>query len=153
MRRALTVAALALLATVAEARPLPLPYAPGVGAEAAIAAARARALHTDKRLLIDLGANWCLACRRLAGIMQLPSVHAIVARHYEVVAVDVGRLDRNLDIPMRLGFKGRALFLPALIVVDPRARRVVNHGEEMTLTDGRTLTPQAVVSRLTRWAK
>ena len=45
--------------------PLPLPYDEKANADAQVATARARAVKTGKRLLIDLGGNWCLDCRLL----------------------------------------------------------------------------------------
>ncbi len=88
------------------AKPLPLPYHAG-DAKAAIAAARVRAAKAHKRVLIDLGGNWCLDCRLLAGVMETPQMRPFVARHFEVVTVDVGRFDQNMDIPASYGIKGR----------------------------------------------
>ena len=134
------------------ARPLPLPYAEGANADAAIAAARARALRGHKRLLIDLGGNWCLDCRLLAGTMDLPEFRRFVARHYEVVTVDVGRFDRNGQVPARYGITGRLAGVPAVLIVDPRTDRLVNKGHETALADARSLTPQALADWLARYA-
>ena len=100
------------------AKPLPLPYHAG-DAKAAIAAARARAVKAHKRVLIDLGGNWCLDCRLLAGVMETPQMRPFVAKHFEVVTVDVGRFDQNMDIPAAYGIKGRLAGVPAVLIVDP----------------------------------
>jgi thiol-disulfide isomerase/thioredoxin len=133
-------------------KPLPLPYAEGASANAAVAAARARAVRTHKRLLIDLGGNWCLDCRLLAGTMELPEVRAFVARHFEVVTVDVGRFDKNGQIAGHYGITGRLAGVPAVLIVDPRTDRLVNKGHETALSDARALTPQALADWLARWA-
>ena len=110
--------ALALLATDADAapaprvgiasidglrQPLPLPYDEAADASRQVAQAKARARAEGKRLLIDLGGNWCPDCRVLAGIMALPEVAAFLRRHYVVVTVDVGRMDKNMHIPLHYG--------------------------------------------------
>lgn len=132
------------------AKPLPLPYHAG-DAKAAIAAARARAVKAHKRVLIDLGGNWCLDCRLLAGVMETPQMRPFVAKHFEVVTVDVGRFDQNMDIPAAYGIKGRLAGVPAVLIVDPRTNRLVNAGRETALADARAMTPQAVADWLAGW--
>ncbi|WP_410482802.1 thioredoxin family protein [Sphingomonas sp. A2-49] len=132
-------------------QPLPLPYAPDADAKAAVAAAKARALKGHRKLLIDLGGNWCLDCRLLAGVMDLPAMRGFIARHYEVVTVDIGRFDRNLDIPARYGIKGRLAGVPALLIVDPKTDRVVNRRRETALADARSLSPQGLADWLAQW--
>lgn len=133
------------------ARPLPLPYDEAANADAAIAAARARARRTGKKLLIDLGGNWCPDCRVLAGIMEIPEVHAFLQRHYEVVTVDVGRFDKNGQVAAHYGIKGRLAGVPAVLIVDPRTDRLVNAGRVTALADARSMTPQALADWLAQW--
>lgn len=132
-------------------QPLPLPYHVG-NARAEVAAARTRALKAHKRLLIDFGGNWCLDCRLLAAVMDLPRMRGFVGRHFEVVTVDVGHFDRNLDIPASYGIKTRLAGVPAVLIVDPRTNRLVNAGRETALADARSLTPQALADWLAGWA-
>ena len=133
------------------AKPLPLPYDEKADADAQVAAAKARAARSGKRLLIDLGGNWCGDCRVLAGIMRLPEVHAFVARHYEVVTVDVGRFDRNGQVALHYGIKDRLAGVPAILVVDPRSDRLINAGHVTALSDARHMTPQALADWLAQW--
>ena len=168
-RAILGLSAAALLVSVADARtvsaphvaarsfeqlskPLPLPYDEAANADAAIAAGRARALKGHKRLLIDLGGNWCLDCRLLAGTMELPEVRGFVAKHYEVVTVNIGRFDKNGQVPVAYGITGRLKGVPAVLIVDPRTNRLINAGHETALADARTLTPQALADWLAQWA-
>ena len=131
------------------ATPLPYPYDTAADAQAQVAAARARARARGKLLLIDLGGNWCADCRILAAVMRLPAVAAFVDAHYEVVTVDVGRMDRNLDIPARWGV-GRLAGVPSLLVID-RKDRLVDAGHVEALADARSMTPQALADWLARW--
>jgi thiol-disulfide isomerase/thioredoxin len=135
------------------AQPLPLPYDDSANAMAAVAKARARARAAHKLLLIDLGGNWCLDCRILAGTMDLPEVAAFVRRHYEVVTVDVGRFDKNLDVPARYGITQRLAGVPAVLVVDPRSDKLLDAGRVAALADARSLTPQALADWLAQWVR
>jgi len=135
------------------ALPLPLPYDEGADAKAAIAKARARARAAHKLLLVDLGGNWCLDCRILAGTIDLPEVSAFVRRHYELVTVDVGRFDKNLDVPARYGITARLEGVPSLLIVDPRTNRLLNAGRVSALADARSMTPQALADWLAQWAR
>ncbi len=139
-----SVATLAQLQT-----PLPLPYDPTADAKADVARAEARAKASNRLLLIDLGGNWCGDCRVLAGIMRLPEVAAFVNAHYVVVAVDVGRMDRNLDIPARWGAR-KLDGVPSLLVVDSRGK-LRDAGHIAALADARSMTPQALADWLARW--
>jgi hypothetical protein len=133
------------------ATPLPLPYDEAADAMRAIDRARIRAKAAHRLLLIDLGGNWCLDCRILAGTMDLPEVGAFVRRHYELVTVDIGRFDKNLAVPARYGITGRLEGVPALLVVDPRTDRLINGGHVSALADARSMTPQALADWLAQW--
>jgi thiol-disulfide isomerase/thioredoxin len=132
-------------------KPLPLPYDEKANADQDVAAAKARAKRTGKRLLIDLGGNWCLDCRLLAGTMELPALRGWLAKRYEIVTVDVGRFDKNLQIPAHYGIKSRLAGVPALLIVDPRTDKLVNGASIAALADARSLTPQALADWLAKW--
>src|SRR5439155_22719534 len=74
------------------------PYDEGANADAAVTAAFARAQKSHKRVLIDLGANWCVDCIVLANFLKLPEMQRFMAVHYEVVTEVVGPFNRNLLI-------------------------------------------------------
>jgi thiol-disulfide isomerase/thioredoxin len=140
------------IASFAELKtPLPYPYNEKADADAVVAAAKARAKAAHKLLLIDLGGNWCGDCRVLAGTIDLPEVKAFVDAHYELVTVDVGRFDRNLQIPAHYGITKRLEGVPALLVVDPRADRLLDGGHIAALADARHMTPQALADWLAQW--
>ena len=147
---AATATAPQVTATMADlAQPLPLPYDTAANGAAQVAAAKARALKAHKLLLIDLGGNWCPDCRVLAAVVALPEVRRFVDAHYEVVAVDIGRRDRNLGIAEHYGadIKG----VPAVLIVDPRTDTLKNAGHYAALSDARHMTPQALADWLASW--
>jgi thiol-disulfide isomerase/thioredoxin len=129
--------------------PLPLPYDHAADARDQVARAQSRARASGKLLLIDLGGNWCADCRLLAAVMQLPEVAAFIDAHYVLVLVDVGRMDRNLDIPAHWGVK-RVDGVPSLLVVDS-GDHLINAGHQEALADARSMRPQALADWLARW--
>jgi hypothetical protein len=131
--------------------PLPYPYDETADANAVVAAAKARARAGHKLLLIELGGNWCADCRILTGTIDLPEVKAFVDAHYEMVTVDVGRFDKNLQIPAHYGITTRLAGVPALLVVDPRGDRLLDAGHVSALEDARHMTPQALADWLAQW--
>ena len=128
------------------------PYDTNADATAAVDAAFARAKQDGKRVLIDMGGNWCGDCIVLANIMQLPEMKPFVAAHFEVVTVDVGRFDKNLQIPARFGITTRLEGVPAVIIAEPDGS-FVNPGKITALSDARHMTPQAIADWLAQWAK
>ena len=135
------------------AKPLPLPYDEKADAMVAVDKARAKARGGHKLLLIDLGGNWCLDCRILAGTMDLPEMRAFMSRHFELVTVDIGRFDKNLVVPARYGITQRLEGVPSVLVVDPRSDKLINAGRIAALADARSMSPQALADWLAQWAR
>ncbi len=133
--------------------PLPYPYDEKADANTAVAAAKAQAKAQHKLLVIDLGGNWCGDCRILAATMDLPELKAFVDAHYEVITVDVGRFDKNLQIPAHYGITQRLEGVPALLIVDPSTDHLLDGGHVAALADARHMTPQALADWLAQWAK
>jgi thiol-disulfide isomerase/thioredoxin len=129
--------------------PLPLPYDESADANADVAAAFAKAKATHRLLLVDLGGNWCPDCRLLAALMRQPEVARFVAAHYVVVTVDVGRFNKNLQVPARWGLNA-VTGAPSILIVD-RHGRLLDQGHVAALADARHMTPQALADWLAQW--
>lgn len=127
------------------------PYDENADANSAVANAFARAKTEHKRVLIDLGGNWCADCRILAGVMELPEVRRFLDAHYVVVVVDVGRFTRNLQIPARFGITERLKAVPSILIADPDGT-LVDRGHVDAIEDARHMTPQALADWLAHWA-
>jgi thiol-disulfide isomerase/thioredoxin len=162
----IALAALAATAALATAAPAPTvkiatmaqlpvvvrtPYDVNADGDLDVAAAFAKARLSHKRVLIDLGGNWCGDCVVLANIMALPEVRTFVDAHYEVVTVDIGRENKNLQIPARFGvdLKGG---VPTVLIVKPDGKTLVDAGHIAALEDARHMTPQGVADWLAQWA-
>ena len=132
--------------------PLPAPYDSNRDARKDVDAALAQAKKAGKPLLIDFGANWCVDCRVLAGVLELPDMRDWVSRNFVLVQVDIGQFDRNLDLPRRFG--GPALeAVPAILVVDPRTGKLRNGKDILGLGDARIMQPQEMADWLARWTR
>jgi thiol:disulfide interchange protein len=127
------------------------PYDEHADADAAVAAAFDRARKSHKRVLIDLGGNWCVDCVVLANFLKLPEMQRFMAAHYEMVSVDVGRFDRNQQIPARFGITGRLKGVPALLIATPDGK-LVNGDDAFATSDAHTMTPQALAEYLAKYA-
>jgi len=126
------------------------PYDEKANADAQVDAAIARAKKNGKRVMIDLGGNWCADCRIMAGLMELPEMERFLNAHYEIVSVDVGRFNRNLQIPARYGIIQRLEGVPAFLVVTTDGK-LVNAGRVSAIQDARHMTPQALADWLAQW--
>lgn len=131
--------------------PLPLPYDEAANAGAVVAKAKAQARREHKLLLIDLGGNWCPDCRILAATIAQPELKAFVERHYVFVTVDVGRFNKNLQIPAHYGITKRLEGVPTVLVVDPRTDKLLDAGHTAALSDARHMSPQALADWLAQW--
>ncbi len=132
-------------------QPLPQPFNPKANARKNVEAARKKAMREGKLLLIEMGGNWCISCRRFAGTLKLAPMKRFVDRHFVIVPVDVGRLDRNLDIPGRYDVD-QLPGLPAVMVIDPRTDQLLNEGEMSVFAHLPRSSPQAIANWLAQWA-
>jgi thiol:disulfide interchange protein len=142
----LPIASLADLTTVPDH-----PYDEGANADAAVDAAFAKAKAEHKRVMLDLGGNWCGDCRVLAGLMDVPEMKRFLDAHYVLVSVDVGRFNRNLQVPARFGITERLVGVPSVLVATPDGK-LVNRGDIFALADARHMTPQSIADWLAQWA-
>jgi thiol-disulfide isomerase/thioredoxin len=132
--------------------PIPPPYDEKANADAALGRALKRAKANGKRVLIDLGGNWCGDCLVLSATMDRPELRTFLNRHFEVVMVDVGQFDRNLQIPARYGFKDRLEGVPALLVVDPKSgKQLVSRAQITELANARAMSPQGLADWIAKW--
>jgi len=122
-------------------------YDEAADAKADVAAAVAKARKDKKRVLVTLGGNWCGWCRALdRTFTQDEKVAAAIARSYVPVKVDVGRMNRNLDLTASWGAdvkKG----VPLLVVLDGKGKAVKVQDTE-SLEAGKGHDPEKILAFL-----
>jgi len=78
--------------------PLPLPYNGEIYSESDIERFLDSSINKLKQPIIIFGGNWCPDCRILEGTLQLPTIKKYMIEHYEILHVDVGRYDKNMNL-------------------------------------------------------
>jgi protein disulfide-isomerase len=142
------LASLALgLSLAAHAAPAPI-YNEAADAKAEIRATLAEAAKANVPVLVVFGANWCGDCKMLDASFKSGASAPLIAKHFKVVKVDVGRFDRNVDVAEAYGVplkKG----IPAVAVLSPQGKRLyATEGGE--LADARQMGDQGVYDFFTR---
>jgi thioredoxin 1 len=113
MRRILgSIVALALALGAAAAE---LPYNESANATAELQTALAAARADRNDVLLVFGANWCPDCRELDKAIN-GSSHALISGHFQVVKIDVGRFDKNLELANQYGNPIK-MGIPAVVVL------------------------------------
>lgn len=107
-----------VIVMVAAALALPaaeLPYDESANATAELQRALAAARADRSEVLVVFGANWCPDCRELDKALNGKS-RALIAGRFQVVKVNVGNFNKNLDLASQYGNpikKG----IPAVVVL------------------------------------
>jgi len=95
-----------------------------------------------KNAIVVMGANWCHDSRGLAGQFLKPRFQTLFEKHYEVVYVDMGVRNRNLDIAAEFGIE-KVEGTPTVIVVNPEGE-VINLATAKTWRNADSRTEDAI---------
>ncbi len=102
-------------------------YDEAADAKADIAAALVKAKKDNKRVLIQYGGNWCGWCHLLHKVFEEDSaVSRTLSYEYEVVMVDIGRWDKNIDLVEKYDAKIKEAGVPYLTVLSADGEVVTN---------------------------
>ncbi|HWA26219.1 MAG TPA: thioredoxin family protein [Lacunisphaera sp.] len=122
---------------------------------AQIAAAVAQAKAQHKRVLVKLGANWCVWCHRLSATFHdNKSVARSLEENYVLVLVDVNHRDgrkRNDAVNEKYGNPVQ-FGLPVLLVLDDDGRLLATQETGALEDGGKAHDPEKVLAFLQQWA-
>jgi thiol:disulfide interchange protein len=96
-------------------------YSETANPSADIAAALKKARAEHKRVLLDFGGDWCGDCQVLDIYFHQSPNADLLAKHFVLVHIYIGHMDRNLDVPRKYEVpinKG----VPALAVLDAHGK-------------------------------
>ncbi|WP_165793636.1 thioredoxin family protein [Hyphococcus luteus] len=96
----------------------PRPFEADRNAMMDVDAALQAAKVSRRNVLLVLGANWCHDSRGLAAQFERPELSEVIAQGYELVWVDTGYRDRNLDVAARFGVM-ELYGTPTVLIVSP----------------------------------
>ncbi len=114
LRYAIPLLMFAAVATAAEG-----PYNEAADAKLDIQQALVQAAQAKVPVLVVFGANWCGDCKVLDIAMKTGASAPLIAKDFRVVKVDVGRMNKNVDIADGYGVplkKG----IPAIAIVSSK---------------------------------
>ncbi|AAO28893.1 thioredoxin fold domain-containing protein [Xylella fastidiosa subsp. fastidiosa] len=133
---------LLLIVLILQAQALNLPYDEHADAWTQVKKALAAGKRTHKPTLLVFGANWCTDCRALDKSLRNQKNTALIAKHFEVVKIDVGNFDRNLELSQAYGDPIQD-GIPAVVVVnsDGKVRYTTKGGE---LANARKMSDQGI---------
>jgi len=115
-----------------------------------IAAALEVAKSTNKRVLLQFGANWCGWCHKLHALFESdPELAAFLKNSFVVVLVDVNK-GHNTETDQRYGHP-TAHGLPVIVILDSNGKPLVTK-DTGELEEGDHHSPQKVLAFLKEWA-
>jgi thioredoxin 1 len=122
------------------------PYPPTAQAASNLKNAETRARSSGKILMVIFGGNWCPDCRVLHKRLEESPVREYAEKRFEIVGINIGEKDANLDIAERLGVS-LAKGVPAAAFIGPDGKPIgaANQGE---LEPARGYSPQQVLAFL-----
>ena len=127
------------------------PYPPPANAGPDLQRARERVSHSTKLLMVVLGGNWCADCRVLHDRLHESPVREYVEQHFEIVNVNIGENNANLDIARDLGVSlKKGVPAAAFFASDGKPVGITNQGE---LEPARQYNAQQVLAFLRRVAE
>jgi thiol:disulfide interchange protein len=109
----------------------------------------ARAGREHKNVLLVFGADWCYDCHVLDKAFRRPDIAAVFNPNYELVNVDIGEGDKNLDVaveyqvPLNRG-------VPAAAVLDSTGKLLYSQ-KNGDWERARALAPQDLLEFLNKW--
>ena len=102
-----------------------------------------------KNVVLIFGANWCGDCHALQDQMHKPELAAIIEKNFEVVEIDLGRYDKNLDladqyhVPIKRG-------IPALAVLDAHGN-LLYAMDQGQFADARSMSYESIKEFFVKW--
>lgn len=130
-------------------------YDPKADGEQLLAEALKTARREQKRVLLNLGANWCSDSHATWELLtQDPEIRQVVREQFVLTMVDVNRQDaapRNEELVARLG-NPIDHGIPVLLILNSEGE-VLNRDPAERLDDEAHYTPAQVLEYLRKWSK
>jgi thiol:disulfide interchange protein len=124
-------------------------YPESANPTADIAAALKKARAEHKRVILDFGGDWCGDCQVLEIYFHEKPNAALLAKHFVLVPIFIGQMDRNLDVAKKYNVpvqKG----VPALAVLDANGKLLYSQ-QTGQFGHMRDMSVSAVTEFLNRW--
>jgi thioredoxin 1 len=124
-------------------------YPATADAQEEIAEALHTAAATHKRVLVVFGGNWCYDCHVLDEAFHSPEIAPTLERLFEVVHVDIGQMDKNLDVAKKYDVpldRG----VPAIAVLDSDGKLLFSQ-KRGEFEAARSMAAEDILGFLNKW--
>jgi len=124
-------------------------YPADVDANAEIAETLHSAAASHKRVLVVFGGNWCFDCHVLDEAFHSPEIAPTLDKSFLVVHVDIGQMDKNLDIAQKYEVpldRG----VPAIAVLDSDGKLLFSQ-KRGEFEAARSMAPEDILAFLNQW--
>lgn len=122
--------------------PLPLPYNGEEYSAEQINDFLDETLQQSKQPILIFGGNWCPDCRILDGTLQLPTIKKFMNKNYNIMHIDIGRYDKNMELISYFGIP-KEKGVPRVLVFD-KNKIVINKKSTKEWTTARDRRKQEV---------
>jgi protein disulfide-isomerase len=125
-----TLISIALLAAATSGFAALMPYDETADAKEEIRIALAEAQRAGVPVLVVFGANWCTVCQSLDMKFKSGMSATLIKNSFKVVKIDVGRMNRNVDIAETYGVPvGNGIPAAAVLSQQGKVVHVASPGE------------------------
>ncbi len=122
--------------------PLPLPYNGEEYSAEQINNFLDETLQQSKQPILIFGGNWCPDCRILDGTLQLPTIKKFMNKNYNIMHIDIGRYDKNMELISYFGIP-KEKGVPRVLVFD-KNKIIINKKSTKEWTTARDRRKQEV---------
>ena len=122
--------------------PLPLPYNGEEYSAEQINDFLDETLQQSKQPILIFGGNWCPDCRILEGTLAMPTIKKFLQQHYQVMHIDIGRYDRNMDLMDHLNIESKK-GVPRVVILDLE-KNIMNSSTSSEWTTARDRKQQEI---------
>ncbi|SHN43413.1 thioredoxin family protein [Chitinophaga sp. CF418] len=126
-------------------------YDPGADAAADLQKAEQQAAATNKHVLVQIGGNWCIWCKRFYKFVREDStLNALQEKNYVVYHLNYSKENKNLPLLKQLGYPQRFGF-PVLVILDAKGNRLLTQNSGL-LESADTYDKDKVADMLKQWS-
>ncbi|MDB4591774.1 thioredoxin family protein [Gammaproteobacteria bacterium] len=122
--------------------PLPLPYNGEEYSAEQINDFLDETLQQSKQPILIFGGNWCPDCRILDGTLQLPTIKKFMNKNYNIMHIDIGRYNKNMELISYFGIP-KEKGVPRVLVFD-KNKIIINKKSTKEWTTARDRRKQEV---------
>ena len=122
--------------------PLPLPYDEKVVDSLQLDEFIDLSISKGKQPVVIFGGNWCPDCRILEGTLAMPTIKKFLQQHYQVMHIDIGRYDRNMELMDHLNIESKK-GVPRVVILDLE-KNIMNSSTSSEWTTARDRKQQEI---------